>query len=231
MSVDVERLRTALARTRDALAAAALRSGRAADAVELVLAGKYVAPGDTPALVSAGARVVGENRLQDLEAKYAIAPDLIFDFIGHLQRRKVKRVLPLVRLIHSVDSIELAREIDTRAIEATTVLCEVNIGAEPTKSGILPAQIDTFVEAASALPKIVLGGLMTLPPAVADPQDSRAHFARLREMNERLAAEWAGRHQFQELSMGTSQDFLIAAEEGATKVRIGRSVIETSQVG
>lgn len=213
------------------VAEAAVRAGRSAGDVEVVLAGKYVAASDAPALISAGVRVVGENRLQDLEAKRAIVGDgLIFDFIGHLQRRKVRAVLPAVRLIHSVDSLELAEEINVRAPAPVTVLCQVNLAGESSKGGILPSQLDQFIDAVSARPNIVLGGLMTLPPPAPNPNDSRPYFAALRELNERLADQWAGRHDFRELSMGTSQDYVVAAEEGATRVRIGRSVINPSQV-
>lgn len=230
-ALDVQRLREAMAAARETVADAAVRSGRRAGDVEVILAGKYVPAEEAYVLRDAGVTVVGENRLQDLQAKHAVLGDaVVFDFIGHLQRRKVKAVLPLVRMIHSLDSLELAQELSARSVATVLPLVQVNIAAEPTKGGILPTQIDRFVEAVGAYPNIVLAGLMTLPPAASDPNDSRPHFARLRDLNERLAAEWVGRHDFRELSMGTSQDFAIAAEEGATRVRIGRSVINLSQV-
>jgi PLP dependent protein len=229
--IDPGRLRAVLGETREALDAAAGRAGRPPGSVALVLAGKYVPPEDAPALVAAGVEVVGENRLQDLRAKRAVAPGLVFDFIGHLQRRKVKDVLPAVRLLHSLDSVPLAVEVARRAEGPTRVLIEVNIAAEESKAGILPAQLRAFVDDASAHPELVFGGLMAMPPAHTDPEHSRAHFAALRTAGEALASEWAGRHDFRDLSMGTSQDHLVAAEEGATMVRVGRGILERAKEG
>lgn len=229
--IDPDRLRAALAETREIVDAAAVRSGRAPDDVDIVLAGKYVPAAEAPALVAAGAPIIGENRLQDLEAKRQVVGEaLTFDFIGHLQRRKVPAVLAATRLIHSVDSERLAHEIAGRAIAPTRVLIEVNISEEPTKHGILPGQIEAFVETVTAFPAIVIGGLMALPPADSDPEHSRPHFRQLRRLRDELARRWQGRHDFGELSMGTSQDFVVAVEEGATLVRIGRSLIDRSQV-
>lgn len=230
--IDADRLRRALAEVRQQVDDAARRSGRDAAAVEIVVAGKYVPAECAHILVAAGAPVIGENRLQDLEAKRAVVGEaLTFDFIGHLQRRKVPAVLAATRLIHSVDSERLAQEIQTRAGSSTRVLVEVNISDEPTKHGILPGRIEVFVEAVTQLPSVVLGGLMALPPADPDPEHSRPYFERLRRLRDELAIRWSGRHDLRELSMGTSQDFTVAVEEGATLVRIGRSLIDRSQVG
>lgn len=226
-----DRLREALAETRDTLDAAARTSGRPPDAVALVLAGKYVPAEEAPTLVEVGAPIIGENRLQDLQAKRAIVGDaLTFDFIGHLQRRKVPAVLAAARLIHSVHSEDLAGEIARRSAESTRVLLEVNLSEESSKYGIFPHQIAAFVDRVSRLPEITIGGLMTLPPSSVDPEHSRPYFSRLRTLRDELAAVWSGRHDFEDLSMGTSQDFRVAAEEGATIVRIGRSLIDRSQV-
>lgn len=225
--IDAERLRAVLAETRERLDEAAARSGRPAGAVELVLAGKYIAPEDTPALIAAGVEVVGENRLQDLQAKSAIAGGrLTFDFIGHLQRRKVRDVLPAVRLVHSVDSERLAAEIASRSEGPVRVLVEVNVAEEPNKGGIVPPRLRAFVDDVSARSDLVIGGLMAMPPQHTDAEMSRPHFAAVRRMAEDLATEWAGRHDFSDLSMGTSQDHLVAAEEGATMVRVGRGLLE-----
>ena len=229
--IEPGRLRLALQEARDAVDAGAVRAGRRPGEVEIVLAGKYVAAADAPALVEAGAPVIGENRLQDLEAKRAVVGDaLVFDFIGHLQRRKVRAVLEAARLIHSVDSERLAEEIDARASDPVRVLVEVNLTGEETKYGIFPGQIEAFLESISCFSRIVVGGLMALPPADPDPEHSRPYFAQLRSLNDRLAERWVGRHDLRDLSMGTSQDFVVAAEEGATIVRIGRSIIDRSQV-
>ncbi len=228
--IDAEVLREALTETRALLDEAARRGGRAGGAVELVVAGKYLPTEDVPALIEAGVGVVGENRLQDLQAKAALAEGrLTFDFIGHLQRRKVRDVLPLVRLVHSLDSLALAKEIASRSEGPTRVLVEVNVAEEPTKGGIVPPQLRAFVDDVSAQSDLVIGGLMAMPPSHSDAEMSRPHFAAVRRMADDLRREWAGRHDFRDLSMGTSQDYLVAAEEGATMVRVGRGLLERVQ--
>jgi PLP dependent protein len=228
--IDAARLRDALAEARERLDEAAVRSGRRPGAVELVLAGKYVPVEDTPALIAAGVEVVGENRLQDLQARRALAGDrLIFDFIGHLQRRKVRDVLPVVRLVHSLDSLRLAAEIAARAAGPARVLVEVNVAEEKTKGGIVPPRLRAFVEDVSAHPDIVIGGLMAMPPLHTDAELSRPYFAAVRRLAEELADEWRGRHDFRDLSIGTSQDYVVAAEEGATMVRVGRGLLERAR--
>lgn len=230
--IDVDALAARVAETRQALDEAASRAGRPAGSVELLVAGKYVGPEESLALPAAGVTLIGENRLQDLQAKRAVLGEgVTFDFIGHLQRRKVRDVLPAVRLIHSLDSVRLAHEIAARAGGGTRLLVELNIAEEETKGGIVPAQLDAFVEEVSALPDLIIGGLMAMPPAHSDPERSRPHFARTRAIAERLSERWKGRHDFRDLSMGTSQDHLIAAEEGATIVRVGRGLIDPARSG
>jgi PLP dependent protein len=223
----VERLRAALSRARERLDEAARLSGRSAGSVELVLAGKYIPAQETPLLIAAGATIVGENRMQDLRAKAALAGGaLTFDFIGHVQRNKVRDILPAVRLIHSLDSQRLAAEIARRAEGVVRVLVELNIAEEATKGGIVPARLRAFVEDVSVHPDLVIGGLMAMPPKQTDPERNRVHFAATRELAEELRREWAGRHDFSDLSMGTSQDYVVAAQEGATMVRVGRGLLE-----
>ena len=177
--------------------------GEVGDAVTIVAATKYVALADMAALVEAGIEVVGENRAQDLERKHAEYGDVFrWHFIGHLQSNKVKVVNRICELVHSLDSDSAAGKLTVPA------LVEVNLSGEASKSGIEPEDLPRFLELADDL-----RGLMTMPPETADPEASRPYFRRLRE----LAAE----HGLQELSMGTSQDYRIAAEEGATLVRIG----------
>lgn len=230
--IDPEILRSNVAAAREALDAAASTAGRPAGAVELLIAGKYIAPDEVPQVVAAGVERLGENRLQDLEAKREIAGDaLSFDFIGHLQRRKAKSVLPVVRLIHSVDSPRLASEIASRAEGSVRVLVEVNIADEPTKGGVAPADMDEFLDTISELPDLSVGGLMVMPPAAEAPEDSRRWFSNARELAARLAAGSDSRHDLEDLSMGTSQDHLVAAEEGATIVRVGRGLIDPARVG
>lgn len=225
--LDVERLTEVLAEARERLDEAAAVSGRGPGAVELVIAGKYIPAEETPALIAAGVEVVGENRVQDLKAKAALADGrLTFDFIGHVQRNKVRDLIGAVRLVHSLDSERLAAEFARRAEGELRVLVELNIAEEPTKGGILPTRLRAFVEDVSVHSDLVIGGLMAMPPQQTDAEESRRYFAATRRMAEELRAEWAGRHDFRDLSMGTSQDYLVAAEEGATKVRVGRGLLE-----
>jgi hypothetical protein len=203
------RVRENAARIRAEIAAAAERAGRDPGDVELLAAVKYVELEDIGALLEAGVPLLGENRAQQLEAKAAAWPDARWHFIGQLQSRKVKRILPLVELIHSVASDSVLRQLELHAAPDTEVLVEVNIAGEAGKAGIAPADLQAFLERAP----VSVVGLMGMPPFAEDPEQSRPHFKALRE----LAREHGLRH----LSMGTSQDFAVAVEEGATIVRVG----------
>jgi pyridoxal phosphate enzyme (YggS family) len=179
------------------------------DEVQILAAVKYVALEELGALAEAGVAVVGENRAQELEVKAQAHPELTWDFIGHLQSRKVKQVLPYVRWIHSVASDSALKELGRHASPDKEVLVEVNIAREEGKSGIDPDELDAFLERCPV--KVV--GLMTMPPMAQRPEDSRRWFAAL--------AQLAGERGLRELSMGTSQDYAVAVEEGATIVRLG----------
>ncbi|MDX6514147.1 MAG: dependent protein [Gaiellaceae bacterium] len=169
----------------------------------IVAATKYVSVEDMAVLAEAGIEVVGENRAQDLERKHAEYGDAFrWHFIGHLQSNKAKLVSGICELVHSLDSESAASRLTAPA------LVEINLSGEESKSGIAPESLGAFLATASAV-----RGLMTMPPATDDPESSRPYFRRLRE----LGAE----HGLGELSMGTSQDYRIAVEEGATLVRIG----------
>jgi PLP dependent protein len=171
--------------------------------VTIVAATKYVGVDELGALAEAGIEVVGENRAQDLEAKHARFGDAFrWHFIGHLQSRKAKTVNELCELCHSLASESAAKRLTIPA------LVEVNLSGEPTKSGILEPELEDFL---GFYAHVI--GLMTMPPATADPEDSRPYFRRLRELGERFG--------LRELSMGTSQDYRVAADEGATMVRLG----------
>ena len=171
--------------------------------VTVVAATKYVSVDELEALADAGVEVVGENRAQDLEAKHSRYGDRFrWHFIGHLQSRKAKAVSDLCELCHSLASESAAKRLTIPA------LVEVNLSGEPTKSGIAPDELARFLERYGDV-----RGLMTMPPASDDPEASRPYFRRLREL--------AGEHGLRELSMGTSQDYRVAAEEGATYVRVG----------
>ncbi len=212
--LSADTIRANLAQVREEIAAAAATAGRDPGAVELLAATKYVHSDDLPALATAGIRLVGENRAQDLVAKLAAHDEQLFewDFIGQLQSRKVRAIVPHVRLIHSVASESALRELDRHrglARPGLEILIEVNIAREPGKSGIAPEELDSYIERSS----VPVTGLMCMPPLATDPQDSRCWFAALREL--------AAARGLTRLSMGTSQDFAVAIEEGATIVRIG----------
>lgn len=218
--LQVEAVRAGLARTRERIAGAAARAGRDPADVELVAATKYVALDEMGTLANAGITVVGENRAQDLQAKVEAYGDrFTWDFIGHLQSRKVKVVAPLVRRIHSVSSdsvlAQLAKAGPSLGRELE-VLIEVNVSGEEAKSGLAPDALDAYLERLAEIEGVRAVGLMTMPPRADTPEDSRRWFALLAE----LSADRGLRH----LSMGTTQDFEVAVEEGATLVRIGTSI-------
>jgi uncharacterized pyridoxal phosphate-containing UPF0001 family protein len=186
---------------------------RAGSEVEILAATKYVPVDQMGALAEAGVELVGENRLQDLEAKRERWGDrFAWDFIGNLQSRKVKGILPIVRLIHSVASDSALSQLERHATPNTEVLIEVNLAGEESKGGVAPEELGAFI---SRCP-VRVAGLMTMPPETGEPESSRPYFARLRE----LAAE----HGLERLSMGTSQDWEVAVDEGATIVRLGTSL-------
>ena len=198
-----ERVRANLERVRE----------RAGPRVEILAATKYVPLDEMGALAEAGVTLVGENRIQDLEAKRERWGDaFVWDFIGNLQSRKVKRILPLVRLIHSVASDSVLVQLDRHAEPGTEVLVEVNVAGEESKGGIRPAELGDFIDRCP----VRVTGLMTMPPFSTEPEASRPAFARLAE----LAAE----HELDRLSMGSSQDWEVAVEEGATILRLGTAL-------
>jgi pyridoxal phosphate enzyme (YggS family) len=212
-----ENLARVRARIAAAQARAPVRAVQRTD-VELLAAIKYVSADDLPLLAEAGIRLVGENRAQELVAKHAAHGELFeWDFIGRLQSRRVREVVPYARLIHSVASDSALRELRRRRELARAdlrILIEVNVAAEHDKAGVAPAQLGEFIARAP----VPVAGLMTMPPLAAAPEDSRRWFAALR----RLADE----HGLEHLSMGTSQDYVVAVEEGATIVRIGTSLYD-----
>jgi hypothetical protein len=201
--MDPERVRRNLERVREQIG----------PDVEILAATKYVPERDLPALAEAGIELVGENRAQDLLAKQRAHGDLFtWDFIGQLQSRKVKDIAPNVRLIHSLASDSALRRLEE--YPANEVLVQVNVAGEEGKAGIDPRELGDFI---ARCPSPVTG-LMTMPPFVRQAEDNRRHFARLAE----LAAE----HGLSRLSMGTTQDYEVAAEEGATIVRLGSALYE-----
>jgi pyridoxal phosphate enzyme (YggS family) len=214
--LNAARVRENADRIRGEIDAAARRAGRDPGDVELLAAVKYVPVEDLGALIDAGITLFGENRAQQLDAKAAAWPDagLRWHFIGQLQSRKVKQILPLVELIHSVASDSALAQLERHGTPETQILVEVNVAGEEGKAGIAPNDLAAFLERAPV--RVV--GLMGMPPFAEDPEQSRPHFAALRE----LAAE----HGLHHLSMGTSQDYAVAVEEGATIVRVGSILFE-----
>ena len=206
--LEAEQVRANLDRVRGEIAQAA----RGRD-VEILAAVKYVPAQELGALAQAGVGLVGENRAQDLVAKAeAVRGQFTWDFIGQLQSRKVKVLLPWVRYIHSVASDTALRQLGQHGNADTQVLVEVNTSGEEGKSGVVPAELPAFLERCP----VTVVGLMTMPPLARSPEQSRPYFAALRQL--------AQRHQLRELSMGTSQDYLIAVQEGATIVRLGMTL-------
>ena len=211
------------------IAAAAARAGRDPAAVGLVAVTKDVPLDAVAAAVASGVTDIGENRYQEARSKIAALAGrpVRWHFIGHLQRNKVKYVVECFNIIHSLDSLELAVEIDRRA-QATSgagrvpVLVEVNVGGEATKFGVAPEGAVELVLRAAALPGLDVQGLMTIAPQAGDPEAARLHFRRLRLLA--AAVPGAGGPVLRHLSMGMSDDFEVAVEEGATLVRVGRAI-------
>lgn len=214
----------------DRIGRAALRAGRRPETVSLVAVTKTISAERIRQAVDAGVRVLGESRLQEALPKIEALRgqrDLGWHFIGRLQRRKVRSVVGTFEMIHSVDSVELAAEIDRRAGEAglqQDVLLEINAGGEATKTGFSPDGAADAVTALEAMPNLSVRGLMAIPPAGPDAEASRPYFRALRELAHSLESPRLKRVRMEELSMGMSGDFEVAVEEGATLVRIGTAI-------
>jgi len=220
--LDAPRVAANLAAVRADVDAACARVGRDPAGVEILAAVKYVAVEELGVLAEAGVTLLGENRAQALAEKTEVAratglDGFTWDFIGHLQSRKVKAILPDVRLIHSVASDSVLRELEKHATRDTEVLVEVNIAGEEGKSGIAPAELDAFI----ARCPVRVSGLMTMPPLASSAEESRPWFA--------LLAALAAERGLPRLSMGTTQDFVVAVEEGATIVRVGTRLYDELQ--
>lgn len=201
--IEADKVRANLERVRDEIGGG----------VEILAATKYVPLEEMGALAEAGVRLVGENRRQDLAAKQERWGEAFeWDFIGNLQSRKVKQLLPHCRLVHSVATDSVLRELGKHGTAETEVLVEVNVAGEDGKGGVAPEELPAFIERCP----VRVSGLMTMPPFSQDPEASRPHFARL--------AELAAARDLPRLSMGTSQDWQVAVEEGATIIRLGTTL-------
>ena len=209
------------------IAEAALRGGRQPESVQLVAVTKTVGPERIRQAAACGLRVFGENRVQEARAKVSEVPGVSWHLIGSLQRNKVKEALRLFEVIHSVDSVGLAEELSRRSMERGTrraeVLLQVNISQEPQKHGVAPEEAERVVGAVLDLQGLRLRGLMGMAPLVDTPEAARPSFRRLRELRDRLEEAFPEAGVY-ELSMGMTDDFEVAIEEGATIVRVGRAL-------
>ena len=225
------RVQSVLAKIR----AAAEKAGRSSNAVRLVAATKTVGIPQIAAGVQAGLSLLGENRVQEALTKIPAFThgSVQWHFIGQLQRRKVRSVIGVFDLIHSVDTLELAQEIDRRAGDAghrQDVLLEVNIGNEPTKAGFRPDDVRQAVSELAHLSHIRIKGLMAIPPPTSDPGSARPYFRKLAELAKTIDAQQLPSVKMDELSMGMSNDYEVAIEEGATLVRVGSAIFGARHV-
>jgi PLP dependent protein len=228
-SVRVAQIKDRLAGVQETIQSALERSGRSGEQVRILVATKYYDPEQLWALAQAGVDLIGENRAEDLLEKQELFGDRFeWHFIGHLQRRKAKVVVPRVTLVHSVDSVRLVEELAKRAPErGTDILIQVNVADEESKYGVSEEEVGELLEAAAQTGgRVRARGFMTLAPLVDDPEDVRHVFAKLRTIRDRLRKSWSPHFDLSELSMGMSGDYEVAVEEGATVVRIGRMLLE-----
>ena len=207
---------------------AALKASRNPEKIKLVAVTKAAAIEQIKEAINAGVKIIGENKVQEAKEKYQIlSADIEWHLVGHLQTNKVKYAVEIFDLIHSVDSIKLAKEIDRRSLQfgkITNVLIEVNISGEKTKYGIKPEEVVPFLKEISEFPRVWIRGLMTIAPIVEDKERARPYFRKLRELSKEIKSKNIKNVKMDYLSMGMTEDFEIAIEEGANMVRIGRGI-------
>jgi PLP dependent protein len=215
-----------LQRVREEIARAAAKSGRTTDDVELVAITKTHPADKVREAIETGQTLFGESRVQEARVKIPeLASNLRWHFVGHLQKNKIRHALPLFEMIHSVDSLGLVQEMNRIAEEEgmhPRVLLEVNVAGEGSKFGFKPEKLREEMESLLALPRLSILGLMTIPPIAKEAEASRTYFVQLRELRDRLQTEF--RVDLAQLSMGMTQDYAVAVEEGATLVRIGTAI-------
>jgi len=215
-----------LEQVRKQIADAATKSGRSANDVELVAVAKTHPAEKVRETIEAGQTLFGESRVQEARAKIPELPSTIrWHFVGHLQKNKIRHALPLFEMFHSIDSLALAQDMNRIAEEEgmhPRVLLEVNVAGEGSKFGFAPDKLREQMEGLLALPRLSILGLMTIPPLAEEADASRKHFVALRELRDRLQTEF--RVDLAQLSMGMTDDFPIAVEEGATLVRVGTAI-------
>lgn len=226
MDTGLEVIATNLERVRAEIAQAAQKSSRAADDVELIAVSKKQDAEKLRAAFDAGQTTFGESRVQEARAKIPLLPSALrWQFIGHLQKNKIRHALPLFELFHSIDSLALARDMQRIAEEEglrPRVLLEVNVAGEGSKIGFSPETLKEELEQLLQLDRLDIEGLMTIPPFAPAAENSRGFFVQLRELRDRLERDSAVR--LPQLSMGMSNDFAVAIEEGATMVRVGTAI-------
>jgi hypothetical protein len=220
---------TNLADVRTRLARAASRASRDPSSIRLVAVSKTFPIEQVRAAYAAGQTVFGENRVQEALEKIALSSDTPIEWhlIGHLQSNKARKAGAAFACIHSIDSVDLLRRVNDAAVAAfrqLDVLVQVDLGGEPTKHGALAGELEPIFEAGRACLAARIVGLMVLPPFVADPEDARPYFRRLRELRDELGGRGVLPSMLRELSMGMSHDFEVAVEEGATLVRVGSAI-------
>ena len=215
-----------LERVRERIAQAASKSGRSADEVELVAISKTHEAAKVREAIEAGQNLFGESRVQEARIKIPDLPsNLHWHFVGHLQKNKIRHALPLFEMIHSIDALALAQDINRIAEEDglhPRVLIEVNMAGEGSKFGFQPEKLRAEMESLLALPRLSMLGLMAIPPIAEEAEASRKYFVELRELRDRLQTEF--HVDLAQLSMGMTQDYAIAVEEGATLVRVGTAI-------
>jgi hypothetical protein len=229
--VETHELQSRIAAVQERIAAAARRAGRDPAEVTLVAVSKTHSPEEVAAAYAAGLRVFGENRVEEAAPKAEavarlVAPAVLpaWHLIGHLQSRKADEVLPWASMVHSVDSVKLAQRLSRLVTaEKLPILLEVNVSGEASKYGFRPEELPAAVEAIASLPGLALQGLMTMAPIAADPEDVRPVFAALRALRDKLTRSYPTL-DWRHLSMGMTDDFEVAIEEGATLVRVGRAI-------
>jgi pyridoxal phosphate enzyme (YggS family) len=222
----VENVAENLERVRAQIAQAAKKAGRALDEIELVAISKMHEAEKVRLAFEAGQQLFGESRVQEARAKIPLLPlSARWHFVGRLQRNKVRHALPLFELFHSVDSLELARDMNRIAEEEglrPRILLEVNVAGEGSKIGFAPETLREQMETLLELPRLTIEGLMTIPPLAPEAEGSRKYFVALRELREQFAAKF--QIELPQLSMGMTGDFVVAVEEGATLVRVGTAI-------
>ena len=217
-----------LERINDKIKKAALRVNRSHEEIKLVAVTKTATIEQIKEAISAGVKIIGENKVQEAIEKYQIvSADIDWHLVGHLQTNKVKYAIEIFDCIHSVDSIKLAEEIDKRSLQfgkITNVLIEVNVSGEETKYGIKPEEVEPFLKEISKFSRIRVRGLMTIAPIVEDKEEVRPYFRKLRELSKEIKSKNLKNVKMDYLSMGMTEDFEVAIEEGANMVRIGRGI-------